>query len=244
MVAARGSVGIGDVTTFPPDPPRDLDDPAIIRAHDWHAFRQLSRMESHWDRPGWKAGRRSYHWILSFHDANDVQDLAKQCQTQLPPSDLDLVPPDALHVTVGRIGFTDELTRAVADATGRAAIPRCQELAPLALAIGPLAGSGGAIRFSITPWAPLLTLHSQLGAATQAVIGQRSVMHTSQFRPHLSIAYANTTVPIASLRPALDRLRLLPPVSVTVPSVVLVELRREDRAYRYEVVAEVPLADG
>jgi 2'-5' RNA ligase len=230
------------MTVFPPELPAHLDQPAIISTHDWQAFRNLTYMENHWQRGGWTPGRRSYHWMLSFHQAEDIQRLAERCQTQLPPSGLDLVPLDALHVTLGRIAFTDEIPKETALAIADVAVPRCQSLVPLMLTIGPLAGSQGAIRFSVAPWSPLLTLHRELVAATHAVIGDQCVMDTSQFRPHLSIAYANAEVPIASLVPVLERLRELPPVTTVVPSVALVELRREGLKYVYDIMEELGIA--
>lgn len=232
------------MSTFPSGMPEDIDNAASISVHDWQAFRQLAIMENHWQRPGWLSGRRSYHWMLSFHDADEVQRLAKQCQAQLPSVGLDLVPLDALHITIGRIGFTDELAATTIDAVVSTAIPRCQGLSSLALTIGPVAGSKGAIRFSIAPWSPLLALHRELSVATRAVIGDRCVMNTAEFRPHLSIAYANTTVPVESLLSTLERLRSLPPASARVREVGLVELRREGRAYRYDVMAKVPFANA
>jgi 2'-5' RNA ligase len=227
------------VSPFPRELPVDLNDPAIIAAHDWQAFGQLKAMENHWDRPGWTDGRRSYHWMLSFHDTRDVQDLAKQCQAELPRGPLDPVPHDALHVTLGRIGFTDEISEACAISAAKQATSRCEALTPLALTIGPLAGSRGAIRFTVTPWPPLLELHRQLAAATSDVLGEKCVMDTEGFRPHLSIAYSNTVLPVAPLLPVMERLRQLAPVEVSVSSVLVVELRRVGRAYRYEEVAKV-----
>lgn len=209
--------------------------------HDWQAFQRLSSMENHWQRRDWTPGRRSYHWMLSFDGAYDVQRLVKQCQMQLPPAVLDPVPLGALHLTLGRVGFTDELARTAALTVAGESVLHCRELTSFPLTIGPLVGSKGALRFSVAPWSPLLLLHRQLTTATRAVLGEQCVMDTSRFRPHLSIAYANTPVPVASLLPILEQLRTLPTVTVTVPAVVLVELRREKRTYRYEKVDRITL---
>lgn len=238
---AAACAGINGVSAFPSSLPDDLDDQTVIRAHDWQAFRQLTTMENHWQRPGWTPGRRSYHWMLDFGDTSDIQRLAAQCQAELPSSMLDPVPLDSLHLTVDRIAFADETTPATIRAVAEAATPRIRRLAPLTLAIGPLAGSRGAIRFSVAPWSALQQLHHELTAATHDVIGDQCVMDTNQFRPHVSVAYANTTVPVESLMPVVARSRLLPPVVTTVPSVALVELRREGRTYRYDVVAAVTM---
>lgn len=230
------------MTDFPPALPASLDDPEVIRSHDWQAFHRLSLMENHWQRRGWTPGRRSYHWMLGLDGADDVQRLAQQCQMQLPPAVLDLVPLDALHLTMGRIGFTDELARTAALTVADEAVLHCRESASFPLTVGPLAGSKGALRFSVVPWSSISLLHRQLTTATRAVLGEQCVMDTSRFRPHLSIAYVNTAVPVASLLPTLEQLRAPPTVAVTVSSVALVELRREERTYRYEEVDRMTLS--
>lgn len=231
------------MSPFPPGLPANLDDHDVIREHDWQAFRHLSYMENHWERPGWTPGRRSYHWMLSFDGADDVQQLAKRCQALLPSTVLDLVPLDALHLTIGRIGFTDELGETTVQAIADEASRSCQDLASFVLTIGPLAGSSGAARFSVAPWSPLLALHRRLATATRVVRGEHCSMKTSQFRPHLSIAYANGHLPVSSILPLYDELRTLPPVTVPVSSAALVELRRERHAYRYDELHQVTLND-
>lgn len=232
------------MSAFPPTLPDNLDNPAAIREHDWQAFRSLTHMASHWQRPGWTDGRRSYHWLVDCSQSEAVRQLAEACQAQLDEDAFDLVPLDSLHVTLGRVGFTDEITKADALAVAREAIPQCAALPPFKLTIGPLAGSRGALRFTVAPWVPLMAAHDQLAAATGAVLGERAVMDGRSFRPHLSIAYAHTDdVPVASLVPVLERLRELPAVAVEVCSIELVELRRDGQAYRYDELMSLLLAE-
>ncbi|WP_051579707.1 hypothetical protein [Pseudonocardia acaciae] len=99
----------------------------------------------------------------------------------------------------------------------------------------------GAVRFSLYPWTELVELHRFLTNATRAVRGDHCPMDTRQFRPHLSIAYANTTVPIMSILPRIEQLRTLPTEASSITSVELVELRREERAYRFDVLDSLQL---
>ncbi|WP_161784518.1 hypothetical protein [Actinokineospora spheciospongiae] len=145
--------------TFPVDPPPSLNDPDIIRAHDWQAFIQLDSMENHWSRPDWPEGRRSFHWMLSFHSDTVAQELAGQCQAKLARPELDLVPLDALHITIGRVAFIDKLSRRVIRQLIDAASEQCATLTAFDLSLIPLTGSRGALRFSVAPWSPLLRLH-------------------------------------------------------------------------------------
>lgn len=232
---------MGDVSPFPLDLPPSLDDATVIREHDWQAFCRLTRLEDHWTRPGWTPGRRSYHWLLTVGETSTVARSARRCQARLSRPGLDAVPLDCLHLTMGRIGFTDEIDRATVDLVASAAVPRCEVVSPLRLLTGPLSGSTGALRFTVTPWKPLLALHDTLVDATRAVLGKRTVMDTNRFRPHLSIAYANTTLPVPDLLPVVDRLRTLPVAGMPVTAVALVEMRRERRSYRYDELRRIVL---
>jgi len=224
------------MTAFPPTLPADLDDPDIIREHDWRAFRALTHMSSHWNRPGWTDGRRSYHWLLDFAHVDAVRDLAERCQAQLGDKAFDFAPLDSLHVTIGRIGFADELPQATVLAVAQEAVLASIGRTPFQLHVGPLAGSHGALRFSVTPWTPLFDLYDQLAVTTGTVLGMPAAMDRNAFRPHLSVAYANSNLPVASLMPTLERLRRLAPVETGVASVALVLLRREGQQYRYESI--------
>ncbi|MCY7341511.1 MAG: hypothetical protein LH603_06590, partial [Pseudonocardia sp.] len=129
------------VSAFPPALPADVDDLSSIWANDWAAFRALNGMDTHWQRPGWTPGRRSYHWMLTFEDAQDVQSHVTACQRGLPADGLDLVEPAAVHLTLGRVGFTDELPLNSALAAAAAARQHTDGLAEFGLRIGPVSGA-------------------------------------------------------------------------------------------------------
>jgi 2'-5' RNA ligase len=177
--------------------------------------------------------------MLTFDAFAGIRRLARHCQDQLPDSVLDPVPLDALHLTLGRLGFTDELPASTA--LSIATRVSCRNLSRFELAVGPLAGSPSALRFSVGPWSPILRLHTQLTNATRDVLGDNCVMNTANFRPHLSIAYANTAIPVFPLLPLIERLRTLPIAQASVSTAYLVELHREHRTYRFGTLHELPL---
>jgi 2'-5' RNA ligase len=232
------------VSAFPPEPPSNLDDPTIISAHDWRAFQAIPSMENHWQRPGWTPERRSYHWLVTVEPHDALRHLVEQCQAQLTMPTLDHVPVESLHITVRRVGFTDEITEKAARQTADEAVPACRTLSPFKLHIGPLAGSPGAIRFSVAPWTPLLSLHSTLTTATKQIHGDHMSMDTTAFRPHLSIAYANSHLPPTAVLPLVAQLRQLPTATALVDSVALVKLRRDGRTYRFDVLERVQLGQA
>lgn len=207
---------------------------------DWERFRFLTTMTNHWDRPGWTPGRRSYHWLLTFDDTA-LRDLAAICQRQLREFDcLDRVPADRLHLTVRRLAFTDEIdTAAVATVAGRVA-ERCRRLPAFRVRVGPLAGSSGAVRFTVAPWEPLVDLRDAVDQVTVAC-GLPAVER--RFRPHVGIAYCNRDVPAEPILRRVAGLRDLPPVEVPVVDLRLVRLYRDGRTYRWDTESIVPLTD-
>ncbi len=217
---------------FPEHLPPSLSDPAVIAAHDWSAFCAVELLHNHWDRRGWTPGRRSYHWFITLGDQPALIDLAQRCQRALAGFELDPVAPESLHLTLCRVGFTDEVTEEQARFVAGAARQRVGAPGSLRLTVGPLAGSRGAVGFSVSPWEPLLELHDRLIEALAAVLA--SPASTSGFRPHVGIAYGNRTMPASPLRQAMEPVRQLSPVQVTAGAAHLVILRREDHAYRWE----------
>ncbi|KPI15670.1 hypothetical protein OK074_2115 [Actinobacteria bacterium OK074] len=228
-----------DPAAFPVEPPADPDDLECIAAHDWAAFDSLSEMTNHWSRPSWPDGARAYYWMLTFPNASALTDLALRCQETLAPLRLDPVPAeDGLHITLARVGGRTSVTRAQLAALARTAAP----LLPSAFGLRavPLAGSRGAVRFSVGPWGPLVRLHAALLSANQAE-GIAPAKPTAYFRPHLSIAYSNRRHDARPVVDAVAPLRALPAVDVDVAEVQLVELRREGTTYRWEVRETLPL---
>ncbi|MGW1616161.1 2'-5' RNA ligase family protein [Streptomyces sp. NPDC002285] len=229
---------VTDPSTFPCEPPADLDDPGTIIENDWHAFQDVERMGDHWDRPGWSDGQRTYYWMLTFAGATDLLGLAEHCQKALHDLEMDPVPSDGLHVTMLRVGPTDQVP--VDQVEQLLALAQDLPVRAFRLLAHPLTGSRGAVRFSLTPWRPMIHLHAVLTDAGEQV-GIPGGRPTSAFRPHLGIAYNNLARPAAPVVEAVAQLRSLPPAVLDVKTVDLVELRRQDRAYRWRTVHSVPL---
>ncbi|MBO2459849.1 2'-5' RNA ligase family protein [Actinomadura violacea] len=231
------AVPLDDPRAFPPAPPADLDDAEAIAANDWEAFRQVAQMRDHWSRPGWYPGRRAYYWMLTFPDEPELLAMAHRCQSAIAPLGLDLIPDDGLHITLTRIAEAGT-PRARLDALAEHAaeqIPTAFELS-----FGPLAGSPGAVRFSVVPWRPLVELHAVLAHANLRA-GVDVGTPTARFRPHLGIAYSNRVRPAAPIIETVAILREAEPVLTQVVSVELVELRREASTYKWDVLHRVPL---
>lgn len=226
--------------SFPADPPPSLTDPDVITKHDWAAFDSLTHMSNHWDRPGWTADTRRYYWLLTMGDSPALAEHASQCQRALAPLGFDLVPIDSLHVTISRISDAARLAPSEVDALAQAAHRRCRELDPFTVRAVPMSGSRGAIRYTVAPWQALRDLHATLVASCRER-GIEGFRPTSSFRPHIGIAYCNRSTEAAAAQRAVADLRLSRSVEIPIAGVSLVELRREDRAYRWSTIDRVAL---
>lgn len=229
-----------DSRAFPAASPPDLDDPQKITANDWDAFQAVERMTNHWDRPGWAPGHRAYYWMLTFPKEPELIDQARSCQQALADLDMDEVPHDGLHITMNKIGSCADVESGTVDALAQLADGTLG--GDFEIRAEPMAGSKGAIRFSVTPWTQLVELHTALHRAGQdaGVPGGKS---SSLFRPHLGILYNNRVRHAAPVIDAVAPLRNRPSVALQVQRVDMVELRREGRAYRWRVLHSLALSD-
>jgi 2'-5' RNA ligase len=227
-----------DPTAFPADPPADPDSPESVAAHDWGAFQNIDAMTDHWDRPGWTDTTRAYYWLIPFATSADLAAQAQQCQQVLAGMGFDPIDRTGLHLTLGRIGLAEDVDQQqlarLIDLAGHNPPP-----AATAHAI-PMAGSRGAIRYSLAPWTPVLCLHHHLDAAARAA-GLPGIGSTPSLRPHIGIAYSCREQPAGPVQAAVATLRGLPAVTVRIERAALVLQRREAGAYRWETLHEVLL---
>ena len=177
---------------------------------DWNAFISLDQMTNHWSRASWWPGRRAFYWYLTFDCNSELRSLTEQCQSAIEAPHFDLVPPGDLHMTIARIGFEDELREDELDAVVTAASRAGQRISSFDMLIGPLAGSSGAISFSVAPLEPIQRVREVL-LATSAEGRKNSKSTNNYFRPHVGIAYCNTTIPTSRIVPKIQPLRELPP---------------------------------
>ncbi|MFB6397054.1 HAD-IA family hydrolase [Polymorphospora lycopeni] len=120
--------------------------------------------------------------------------------------------------------------------------PHLSRIPPFTITIGPLAGSAGAVRFSVGPHEPVLRIRAAVRAAVAAVRGAENVpMRSTTYVPHVGIAYNNSQVDAQPVRQRVRGLRSEPPVTTLINTIDLVELRREERRYAWRTLHRIPL---
>jgi 2'-5' RNA ligase len=216
-----------------------------VDLEDWDIFRRLARLADHWWwRPGWHPERHYLTWFILFDGDPELHAHIARMQAELADLDyLDPVPADGLHMTIQGVAFADELTPdQVATLTAEAA-RRCAELPPFTLTVGPANGFDAGTFLRATPWHPVAELRRRLREAVAAVLGEDRVPdgEPAVFKPHISLAYCHAAVPAADLIDRVTRLRELPHAMTTITGVDLVEQRREQHTYRWDVRHHVEL---
>jgi 2'-5' RNA ligase len=202
-------------------------------------FGNIRLLRNHWSGP---ARPRAYYWYLTFADDTTICDLATRAQQALAFPYYDPVPPDGLHMTIGRIAPEGGNTAAQLNSVSAVASLACQAIPPFRIRLGELSGTRGAIGFTVTPVAPISQLRDTLRAATMSVRPDGAATREEMI-PHITIAYGNTDgVPAADAIAAVETLtasKLRAEVTVRQTAVVLLE--RCQRSYTWELLLQVPL---
>jgi 2'-5' RNA ligase len=209
------------------------------------------RMQDHWWwRPGWGPGRKYYTWHFTFGAEKTQGDhalrrLVHDYQAHLTIPGLDLVPFEWLHLTLQGVGFADEVCDDDIIQVIESARLRCADLAPVTVTLGPARVRLESVGLIVRPADPIRQVRSAIRAAIADVFGPNQALQAEEhqaedeYKPHVSIAYSNSD------RSAEPYAAVLAPASVrvTLGSVELIVLRREEHVYRWSTRATVPLGD-
>ncbi|MFG1771752.1 2'-5' RNA ligase family protein [Nocardia salmonicida] len=197
-------------------------------------------MEDHFTVKPWPGGFSAYYWYLTFEDAELVS-LARQCQQSLSSFGLHPVSLSSLHMTLCRVGAADSISDAAIEVVTSSAAEALERIDSFEIEVGPLAGSSGAVRFSVTPWSSIWQLATILRSHSVNAAAGTASKPLSDFRPHIGIAYSNRRQEIAPIIERVSQLRNIVPVPVAVTRVKLVRLWRSQDSYEWDDVATIAL---
>lgn len=197
-------------------------------------------MEDHFTVKPWPDGFSAYYWYLTFEDA-DLISMAQHCQQSLSSFGLHPVPLSSLHMTLCRVGATDAIGDAAIEVVTANAAEALERVDSFEIEVGPLAGSSGAVRFSVTPWSSIWQLTTILRSQSENVAANPASKPLSHFRPHVGIGYSNRRQEITPIIEQVSQLRTVAPVPVAVKQVKLVRLWRSHNAYEWDEIATIAL---
>jgi 2'-5' RNA ligase len=197
-----------------------------------------------WWRPGWQVGTRFYTWHVTVADLPQLADHVATYQKALRPFGfLDLIPRDWLHITIQGVGHTHAVTAAQRDGVVASVREQLAAVPAPTLAFGRPVLHREAVVLPPTTPGPFAVIRDAIRAGIESAYGQAEGNPTTEFRPHVSLAYVNAIADAAPVRAALDAVQV-EPVEVTISHVSLIELHRDNRMYEWTTMAAVPLGTG
>lgn len=201
-----------------------------------------------WPRPGWRPGRITYTWHLTFENAPELHRLTTEYQAALAGlPGLNPVPLEWLHLTLQAVGYADDITPDQLQPVTDAVRARLVESEAFRLTFHSVHIRGEAIVLVPAPEEPVRGLLYDIQDGIADALGPTAVRvapeQANGFVPHVSIAYSNID---ASALPYTDALHAIAtrPAHATVDRVTLI---RQDRLlaphwqYRWTVETEAAL---
>jgi 2'-5' RNA ligase len=190
-----------------------------------------------WWRPGWRSGRHFYACHIAMGGNEEFRRLVATYQRALEDvPGLDLIPARWLHLTLQGIGFVDEIDdQLLSDVTAAIRDGVATVRAPSAAFHHPVVRPE-AVYLSASPSEPIRALKAVVATAIAKVLPPPLAVgiggDLGSFRPHVSVAYSNTSQPA---EPILERLSAVQaePVSLDLDEVSILEFHRDHRMYEW-----------
>lgn len=199
----------------------------------------LNHTRNHWyRRPGWASGRRMYTFHLTMEGAAEVHragSLVRPVLDRFPQ--IDPVPTQWLHLTMRGIGFTDEVSADQLTDVADEVFDGWSDHDKGELTFDSALLAHESVMLAAHQQAWLTDLDQLQRAAIDRVLGERD---WADLWPHLSLGYANATMPIGPLIESLTpAFQALPATIDATPTLTLMRLRRRERLYCWEVLRQL-----
>lgn len=200
-----------------------------------------SRDHWYW-RPGWGVGTRFYTFHVTFGaqpGRGALIDAVRELEPVRSRSGWDAIPERWLHLTVQGIGFAEKVGPSELGLVIEAAREEVAGMGRMELDLTPALVDAEGVNFPVAHPA-LDGVRTGLRRALARVRGPEKVGEDEAWRPHVSVAYANTTgLPLEPVRTLLADAPVR--AAVVVDHLSLLRLHRDRRVYEWEEVVRLPL---
>ncbi|MDA3626760.1 2'-5' RNA ligase family protein [Saccharopolyspora oryzae] len=193
-------------------------------------------------RPGWRAGRTGYAWLLPLADQPGLRKLVNDYQYALRDlPGFDLVPLEWMHILIQEIGFTDEIDETRIEPLVAATRKRLEAVLPLTLAFHHAVVQPESLSLPAEPQSTVIELRNAVREALADVLGESAVPpEPEDVDKHVSLAHSTTDGPAIFAVATLSG-TVVEPTTAKIPSLTLVKLDRDHSSPEWEKVTEVPL---
>ncbi len=208
-----------------------------------------THLVDHWtDTREWSPGRALFACYATFDRDPELQVLVRRYQDEIADlPGLDLIRPEWLHLTIQGIAFSDLLGPGEQQRIVTAVSRGLARVAPPVIALQPPEYGRDGIYLPAGPAEPLAAarevIRAELAAIRDPGLQYALPGQDGPFDPHVSIAYANTRVPLDLVRARLDRVPA-PGLNLTLSKISLIMLRRGDHRWSWTDAVEVTVGSG
>lgn len=198
----------------------------------------------HFKAHSYQKGRADWNFNILVGKQPDVQRMANEyAPTLLAQAGLyGPVPADWLHMTILRIGLTDEFSEEEMLRVVGILAPKLANIQLSELAFDSWWQWGGNIVFHISPHEELASIYKAVVTSVEEVVGKDRTVLTphGQFIPHVTLAYTKDRHDELATNEALSKTRVIP-ARFRAPAVALIRQWPVDGHYEWEVVREMPV---
>jgi 2'-5' RNA ligase len=200
------------------------------------AVEHVETLRDHWWwRPGWREGRHFYACHFTFENQRQVRELVSEYQSVLRPMEgLDPIPAEWLHMTMQGVGFVDEIAPEERKQLLKALATRLAMVPPPVVTFHRPVVRPEAVYLPAEPMEPIHTVRAAVRESIAEVLGDGALDEAADYRPHVSVAYSNTTQDAGPIVSSLTGLRTSAVVA-EFPTVRFLEFHRDRRMYEWTV---------
>ena len=221
-----------------------MQTPPTPSAPDGHAalpYPDADTLADHWWwRPGWQVGTRFLAFHITVADLPALADHVAAYQHVLAPfAFLDLIPRQRLHITVQGLDHAHNVSDSQRDDVTAAVRAQLAAIPAPTLTFDRPVAHREAVVLPPTDPQPRRAIRDAIRAGIAAAYGPPEGAPTTKYRPHSSAAYVNTAADAVPVRQALDALDV-PPATLALTHVTLMEMHRDNRMYQWRVITTVP----
>jgi 2'-5' RNA ligase len=186
-------------------------------------------------------GQGALYWHILVGDHPEARDLAHTAQKRLAGfHGLHMTPTEWLHITTLIVGSTNDMTPDQQYEMLTAASELLAALPPVTMTLSRILYHPEAIAVAVQPTDALKQIRNAVQAATHRVTGREGHSKSTQWTPHMTIAYSETEQPAEPLIAALGR--EVQSHEFTVDAVTLVEQRGAERLWDWHPIGRASLS--
>jgi 2'-5' RNA ligase len=205
--------------------------------------------KDHFERHFYMKDRVDWNFNLLFDTAPQVGAMAEQYAPLLRhPGLYPPVPPQWLHLTVLRVGFTSEATQQEMEQVCANLAPKLASVAMPEFTVGPAWAYIGYPLLHVTPEEPLDNVFQEVLQALESVVGTDRMPRpvdrsATKLMPHIALAYPKNYDSDSDVERILAD-HPIPAVTARIPQLSLIKQWPTGEHYEWEIVRNILLGQG